>query len=327
MCLLFIFKCLKNLLLFQDFEENPARKWLNTIIDSRTFGNAGMCSISSADQKNSAGLEEINFMEKGSEILLFDTFRIFHPNEKNAYTCWNTQKRAREMNFGTRIDYILADPHLCNKITNCVIRPDVQGSDHCPVVANFELLLKTSALIPKTCAILMPEIFGKQCDIKSFFGKDCGSKENIVKRKYESSNSSCIHKKRKLLDDSSLLQYFKTHDVEISNISRSSNIVYSTMDNFSSNNCGVNSSLTLVDLESTVFFENSNQKAENKEMWKKILKGPAPAPLCTGHNEKAVLRTVKKQGNNLGRQFYACNRPVGPSNNKNAGCGFFVWKT
>ena len=41
--------------------------------------------------------------------VLVDTFRYFHPSRQNAYTCWSTVTGARKTNFGTRIDYILAD--------------------------------------------------------------------------------------------------------------------------------------------------------------------------------------------------------------------------
>ncbi|KAK9829784.1 hypothetical protein WJX72_007901 [[Myrmecia] bisecta] len=37
-----------------------------------------------------------------------DVFRQFHPNRKDAYTCWNTATGARVNNYGTRIDLILA---------------------------------------------------------------------------------------------------------------------------------------------------------------------------------------------------------------------------
>jgi len=52
--------------------------------------------------------------------------------------------------------------------------------------------------------------------------------------------------------------------------------------------------------------KSSNQDASL--FWKKVLKGPEPPPLCTGHNEPCVKRTVKKEGFNLGRQFYCCGR-------------------
>ncbi|XP_036359621.1 DNA-(apurinic or apyrimidinic site) endonuclease 2 isoform X1 [Octopus sinensis] len=59
--------------------------------------------------------------------------------------------------------------------------------------------------------------------------------------------------------------------------------------------------------------------------WKNLLKGPPPAPLCPGHSEPCVLRTVKKPGPTQGRQFYTCARPDGAANNQEARCNFFKW--
>ncbi|GAB1598145.1 DNA-(apurinic or apyrimidinic site) lyase 2-like [Argonauta hians] len=59
--------------------------------------------------------------------------------------------------------------------------------------------------------------------------------------------------------------------------------------------------------------------------WKTLLKGPPPAPLCSGHNEACILRTVKKAGPTQGRQFFTCARPDGASNNLEARCNFFKW--
>ena len=59
--------------------------------------------------------------------------------------------------------------------------------------------------------------------------------------------------------------------------------------------------------------------------WKNLLKGPPPAPLCKGHKEPSVLRTVKKPGPNKGKQFFVCCRGEGASNNPEARCDFFQW--
>ena len=59
--------------------------------------------------------------------------------------------------------------------------------------------------------------------------------------------------------------------------------------------------------------------------WKKLLKGPPPAPLCSGHKEPCVLRTVKNKGPNHGKKFYCCARPQGHSTNKEARCNYFTW--
>ena len=59
--------------------------------------------------------------------------------------------------------------------------------------------------------------------------------------------------------------------------------------------------------------------------WKNVMKGPPPAPMCKGHSEKCVLRTVKKKGPNLGRQFWCCPKGEGRTNDPNARCDFFKW--
>ncbi|XP_073012562.1 DNA-(apurinic or apyrimidinic site) endonuclease 2 isoform X2 [Typha latifolia] len=47
-------------------------------------------------------------------------------------------------------------------------------------------------------------------------------------------------------------------------------------------------------------------------------------PLCKGHGEPCVPRSVKK-GPNIGRLFYVCARAQGPASNTEANCGYFQW--
>ncbi|KAM0873587.1 hypothetical protein ACQ4PT_037975 [Festuca glaucescens] len=47
-------------------------------------------------------------------------------------------------------------------------------------------------------------------------------------------------------------------------------------------------------------------------------------PLCKGHREPCIPRSVKK-GSNIGRQFYVCGRAQGPSSNPEANCNHFQW--
>lgn len=61
--------------------------------------------------------------------------------------------------------------------------------------------------------------------------------------------------------------------------------------------------------------------------WKTLLKGPPQPPLCKGHKEPCVLRTVKKDGPNKGKQFWVCCKPEGPKNNPEARCDSFIWVT
>lgn len=75
--------------------------------------------------------------------------------------------------------------------------------------------------------------------------------------------------------------------------------------------------------------ENSKKdKAEDNKTvnaWKSLLGGLGPAPLCKGHKEPCVLRMVKKDGPNKGRQFYTCARGEGLKSNPEARCDFFKW--
>ncbi|MPC17349.1 DNA-(apurinic or apyrimidinic site) lyase 2 [Portunus trituberculatus] len=71
----------------------------------------------------------------------------------------------------------------------------------------------------------------------------------------------------------------------------------------------------------------SNRKSNHtkNQGWGFLMKGPKPAPVCSGHKEPCVLQTVKKKGPNINRQFYACARGVGKEGDPNARCNFFKW--
>lgn len=62
-----------------------------------------------------------------------DTFRLLHPDEKDAYSWWSYRMRAREKNVGWRIDYFVVSERLAPKVADAGIRSDIYGSDHCPV--------------------------------------------------------------------------------------------------------------------------------------------------------------------------------------------------
>ncbi|KAF2150470.1 DNase I-like protein [Myriangium duriaei CBS 260.36] len=65
-----------------------------------------------------------------------------------------------------------------------------------------------------------------------------------------------------------------------------------------------------------------------KQSWDQLMKKPA-APLCESHNEPCKVMLTKKKGENQGRSFWMCARPLGPSGAKERGtqwrCGTFVW--
>ena len=68
-----------------------------------------------------------------------DTFRHFHPEEKDIYSWWSYRFHAREKNAGWRIDYFIASERLAPKLTGASIHTEIFGSDHCPVELTLEV--------------------------------------------------------------------------------------------------------------------------------------------------------------------------------------------
>jgi len=95
------------------------------------------------NEKNAGYLpEERAWMDTFTGAGFVDTFRHFHPGEKDHYTWWSYRLAARERNIGWRLDYHCVDPAFLPRIKRSIIRPDVEGSDHCPV----EIELSTARL-------------------------------------------------------------------------------------------------------------------------------------------------------------------------------------
>ncbi|BDA45375.1 probable DNA-(apurinic or apyrimidinic site) lyase 2 [Coccomyxa sp. Obi] len=98
-----------------------------------------------------------------------DVFRKFHPDRREAYTCWSTASGARINNYGTRIDLILAagpdgaaagaDFH--GLFTAADLWMDAQGSDHAPAWAE---------LAPHAC-LAVADIPPPLCTRYQFTGK------------------------------------------------------------------------------------------------------------------------------------------------------------
>ena len=85
-----------------------------------------------------------------------------------------------------------------------------------------------------------------------------------------------------------------------------------------------NSTLSRVNGESN----HVHDPIDSKESWSKLFTKPAP-PRCESHNEPCISMLTKKQGINLGRSFWMCARPLGPSGAKEKNtqwrCGTFIW--
>ena len=69
-----------------------------------------------------------------------DSFREFTA-EGGHYSWWSYFNNARARNIGWRLDYICLSKRLQKKLRSSRILSHVLGSDHCPVVAEFDLTL------------------------------------------------------------------------------------------------------------------------------------------------------------------------------------------
>ncbi len=76
--------------------------------------------------------EERDGFDKFIRAGLIDTFREFESGSGH-YTWWSVMTGARARNIGWRIDYFLISAALRPRLRSATIRPEVMGSDHCPV--------------------------------------------------------------------------------------------------------------------------------------------------------------------------------------------------
>lgn len=67
-----------------------------------------------------------------------DSFRVLHPDEEK-YSWWSYMFKAREKNVGWRIDYFLVSASETHRIKCADILTEVTGSDHAPVVLEFDI--------------------------------------------------------------------------------------------------------------------------------------------------------------------------------------------
>ncbi|MBC7741028.1 MAG: exodeoxyribonuclease III [Bdellovibrionaceae bacterium] len=67
-----------------------------------------------------------------------DCYRYLNPTKKNIYSWWSYKEMARIKNRGWRIDYICATSGLIKHLKKCEVLMEQLGSDHCPVMAEFQ---------------------------------------------------------------------------------------------------------------------------------------------------------------------------------------------
>ncbi|MCD4828673.1 MAG: exodeoxyribonuclease III [Candidatus Cloacimonetes bacterium] len=67
-----------------------------------------------------------------------DTLRHFDDRPQQ-YSWWSYISQARQRNVGWRLDYFIVNRGLLPRLKRAFIRPDIFGSDHCPVGIELEI--------------------------------------------------------------------------------------------------------------------------------------------------------------------------------------------
>lgn len=72
---------------------------------------------------------------------IVDSYRVLHPNERQAYSFWDYQRGAWQNDLGIRIDHFLLSPSLTDRLIDCKIdripRSWDRPSDHTPVIVKI----------------------------------------------------------------------------------------------------------------------------------------------------------------------------------------------
>ncbi|CAF1343044.1 unnamed protein product [Rotaria sp. Silwood1] len=208
-------------------------------------------------------------------------------SSSSPYTCWETLSNARVNNYGIRIDYILCDGIISKlHLINCEHRIEIESSDHCPVIDEFNFILKdrSEKKSPSICTKFWPEFKGTQMKLNQF----------IVKTKR-------IRNEEITIDDDKKQQ----------------------VDEITTTNKQVNIENTEVVSSSNI--EPNEKSKKTITTWNQIFRPPTPPPpLCSGHKERCVIRQVKDTSSvNWGRYFYVCSRANGAPDNSQVRCDHF----
>jgi AP endonuclease-2 len=262
-------------------------------------------------------LDEFLSLENGTEQGFRDTYRLLHPTEEKAFSCWCTRTNARQNNYGTRIDYIIADQDLAKYLEKAEIHSEIMGSDHCPISATFHSLIPIpSSKHPALATKFYSEFSGKQQKIKDFvFNSKTAPKTTSVSSLPPPVNNTSRKRSSPCGKQMNLTSFFtKVPKVDPESLSSSPEIIPEKDEETPVPTPNSNSEGS--------FYKSLNTDATNA--WKKLLKGPE-IPFCPGHKEPCQLRTVKKKGNNQGRQFWSCPKGMGSNTDPNASCNYFQW--
>ena len=254
---------------------------------------------------------------------------------------------ARQTNFGTRIDYVLLDKNLNKQLDSAEVHAKYMGSDHCPVSADIAVCIKPALTVPTLCSSVRYK--AKQQKLTMFIKKgsdapkkdifDTVSKPTVTSSKPSNASSkpaltsktSTTSSKPALTSDSKKRKKTNTLNGFVKQAKISDSQGSTGEDNLSQKSSQTTQENETQSQESEKESSQSDNKTETKNsdkgaaFMKLFSRGKKSTPVCSGHKENAVLQTVRKEGENKGRKFYACSRGVGAPGNSEARCSYFKW--
>uniref|UniRef100_A0A0N5A4W9 exodeoxyribonuclease III n=1 Tax=Parastrongyloides trichosuri TaxID=131310 RepID=A0A0N5A4W9_PARTI len=83
--------------------------------------------------------QEIDDFTRLLEAGFVDVYRKMNPNETGAYTYYSYRFNARAKGIGWRLDYFVVSERIFDKVEDCKIHKNIEGSDHCPISLTIDL--------------------------------------------------------------------------------------------------------------------------------------------------------------------------------------------
>lgn len=278
--------------------------------------------------------------------LFVDTFRACHPWVRGAFSCWSEMTSARQTNFGSRIDYVLATRGLAGRsLAGAAVLQSVMGSDHCPVSAVFQLqagqhgigaaetALPTATSLAPLSADCDPDgcdplrwhqFAARQRRLSAFFGAAptaataaLAPDPSPVPRPDTAATArgaAAAPSRRPPKRQASLQALMGGAPKRARAAVRPASAPVA----------GPTQPVAAAGADALAAGRPSGG-LEPAKAWQRLLKGPPKPPPCNCRPRAlAVERRVLKAGENLNRVFYVCSKPAG---RKEAGgrCDFFMW--
>lgn len=340
-----------------EFKENPGRKWLKHFLHSDHDNHEVKEDV---EEENEVSL---NNSGGGKFVDIFRFFHPTRTNAFTCWSTMTGARQTNYGTRIDYIfaDYQFAK----QQFVAADIMPEVEGSDHCPVWGRMSCSPVPNAKPPPFCTQYLPEFTGKQQKLSRFLVKidqksvqsnemdalpasqdEEERRENLKpfdrgEKRPADTTAPKAKKAKSTMPQGNLLSFFKPKSVDVSTIKSSDNkckdnlnqdevdstqnplVKHRVTDTAKSKEDSINTAKMNSSISQSVKLAADSKKSS--VFWKSVLKGPPPPPSCKVHGEPCVLRTVKKEGPNVGKQFFVCARPQGHASNPDARCNFFMW--